>query len=195
MEEKEDRKYVVNLEQGTCTCRYWQLAGLPCSHAISCIHKASKKLDDFIAPCYSIDAYLKTYAHVLQPIEGLGNWPISDMPRPEPPAFVKMPRRPKTERRREVGEQNKGTKLSRVGTKIRCRLCGKNDHNARRCPKNLEAGNKANAHIKRAKTKKRKTIEKATEGATTSTRGKTSQPKVTIKPIKYAYKCILTLTL
>jgi hypothetical protein len=108
------------------------------------------------------------------------------MPRLEPPTFVKMPRRPKIERRREVGEQNKGTKLSKVGTKIRCRLCGKNDHNASWCPKNPEAGNKANAHIKRAKTKKRKTIEKATEGATTSTRGKTSQPKVTIKPIKYA---------
>jgi hypothetical protein len=71
------------------------------------------------------------------------------MPKPEPPAFVKMPRRPKTQRRREVGEEPKGTKLSRVGIKMRCRLCGKYDHNARRCPKNPEAGNKQNAHIKR----------------------------------------------
>jgi hypothetical protein len=86
-----------------------------------------------------------------------------------------MPGRPKTERRREVGEP-KGTKLSRVGIKMRSRLCGKNDHNARRCPKNPEARNKANAHIKRAKTKKRKNAYKSTKGATTSKRSKTCQP-------------------
>ena len=42
-----------------------------------------------------------------------------------------------------------------------CRLCKKTDHNARRCPKNPEAGNKVNAHIKRAKTRKRKDTESA----------------------------------
>jgi hypothetical protein len=75
------------------------------------------------------------------------------MPRLEPPAYVKMPGRPKIERRRKVGEQPKGTKLSRI--KMRCKLCGKDYHNARRCPRNPKAGNKANAHIKRAKAKKR----------------------------------------
>jgi hypothetical protein len=69
----------------------WQLLGLPCCHAISCIYKASKKLDVYIAPCFTIAKYLKTYEHVLKPIEGPTYWPISDMPRPEPPAFVKMP--------------------------------------------------------------------------------------------------------
>jgi hypothetical protein len=77
-------------------------------------------LDDFIAPCYSVQAYLRTYAHVLQPIEGPGNWSISDMLRPVPPHYVKMPGRPKTERRSEEGEQPKGKKLSRVGIKMRC---------------------------------------------------------------------------
>ena len=81
------------------------------------------------------------------------------MPRPEPLAFVKMPGRPKIERRREQGEGPKGTKLSRVGIKMRCRLCHKSDHNARRCPKNPEASRKANAHIKRAKTRKREDAE------------------------------------
>jgi hypothetical protein len=37
VQEKEDKKYVVNLTLGTCSCRYWQLSGLPCAHAISCI--------------------------------------------------------------------------------------------------------------------------------------------------------------
>ena len=142
VQEKETHRFIVNLEQRTCSCRYWQLSGLPCCHAISCIYKASKVLDEFIAPCSLCQSKIKIYAHVLQPVEGPANWPISDMPRPEPPGFVKMPGRPKTERRREPGEAPKGTKLSRVGTKITCRLCGKSTHNARRCPMNPEAGKK-----------------------------------------------------
>lgn len=154
VQEKEDRRYIVNLVGRTCTCRYWQLSGLPCCHAISCIYKASKLLDDFIAPCFTKADYLKTYAHVLQPVEGQANWPISDMPRPKPPAFVKMPGRPKTERTREVGEAPKGTKLSRMGIKMSCRLCDKPGHNSRKCFLNPETGKKKNAHIKRDAKKK-----------------------------------------
>jgi hypothetical protein len=65
VQEREDRKYIVNLQKRECSCRYWQLSGLPCCHVISCIYKASQKLDDFITPCYSKEAYMKTYQHVL----------------------------------------------------------------------------------------------------------------------------------
>jgi hypothetical protein len=170
VQEKEDRKYLVNLEKRECTCRYWQLSGLPCCHAISSIYKGCFKVEDYIAPCYSIEAYKKTYQHVLQPVQGPGNWPTSTMPKPDPPAFVKMPGRPKTERRREQGEEPKGKKLSRVGIKMSCRLCGKSDHNVRRCPKNPEAGNKQYAQITREKTKKRKEAE-------TSATAVTNKPK------------------
>lgn len=72
---------------------------------------------------------------MLQQVEGAENWPTSDMPRPLPPAFVNMPGRPKTQRRREQGEEPKGTKLSKVGIKMSCRLCCKTDHYSRSCPK------------------------------------------------------------
>jgi hypothetical protein len=42
------------------------------------------QLDDYIAKCCTISGYHKTYAHVLQPIEGPGNWPILDMPSQSP---------------------------------------------------------------------------------------------------------------
>lgn len=123
VKENEKRRYTVNLERKTCSCRYWQLSGLPCCHAISAIYTASKKLDDYIAPCFSIKEYMKTYEHCLQPVEGQERWPVSDMPRPHPPAYVRKPGRPKTQRTREPGEAPKGTKLSRVGVKMRCSLC------------------------------------------------------------------------
>ena len=165
VQERDDRKYIVNLQKRECSCRYWQLLGLPCCHAISSIYKASFKIEDYIAPFYSIEAYKNTYQHVLQPFEGPENWPTSSMPRPLPPAFVKMPSRPKIERR-EQGEEPKGKKLSSVGIKMSCRPCGKIDHNSRRCIKNLKAANKSLAHITRDKTKKRKMAETSTTAAT-----------------------------
>jgi hypothetical protein len=107
----------------TCSCRYWQLSGLPCCHAISAIYKASKALDDFIETCFTISEYKKTYQYCLQSVEGQQNWPILDMPRPLPPPYVRNSGRPKTQRTREPGEAPKGTKLIKVEIKMKCRLC------------------------------------------------------------------------
>ncbi|XP_039850356.1 uncharacterized protein LOC120708958 [Panicum virgatum] len=167
VQEKEHRRYTVNLQERTCTCRYWQISGLPCCHAISSIYMASKQLDDFIAPCFKISEYMMTYQYCLQPVQGPDNWPISDMPKPLPPAYVKMPGRPKTERR-EPGEAPKGTKLSRKGIKMKCSLCRKSTHNARKCPLNPEAGKKKNAYIKRdAARQKQKEREASSSAAAT----------------------------
>jgi hypothetical protein len=70
-------------------------------------------LDEYIAPCYRIDVYDQIYSHVLQLVEGKESWPIAPNPRPFPPIQIKMPGRPKTERRREEGEKAKGNKLSK----------------------------------------------------------------------------------
>ncbi|CAA0818600.1 Unknown protein [Striga hermonthica] len=171
----EDRKYIVKLMTREWTCNYWQLSGLPCCYAISAIYKSSHKPEDYIALCFSKSAYMRTYEHVLMPVQGPDNWPISDMPRPLPPPYVKMPGRPKTQRRREPWEQPKGTKLSKVGIKMRCRLCGKNDHNARRCPKNSQASNKKMAHITREKNRKRKEAEKASVGTSVEEKSTTKE--------------------
>jgi hypothetical protein len=53
-----------------------------------------------------------------------------------------------------VGEAPKGTKLSRMGIKMSCRLCDKPGHNSRKCFLNPETGKKKNAHIKRDAKKK-----------------------------------------
>jgi hypothetical protein len=67
--EGEHRRFTVKLERFTCSCRYWDLSGFPCCHAISAIYTINKELDDFIAPCYMIDLYDQVYSHVLQPVE------------------------------------------------------------------------------------------------------------------------------
>ena len=130
-------RFTVNLNDRTCSCRFWQLSDLPCPHAISCIYFCSKQLDEFIAPCYYVSEYKKTYEHCMQPVEGRTSWPISDRERPLPPKYVKMPGRPKKERKREVGEKKKPAKgkMSKKGTIIRCRKCKGIGHNRSTCEK------------------------------------------------------------
>lgn len=116
-------RFTVNLDTKESSCRYWQLSGLPCPHAISCIYFKTNTLDDCIASCYSVSDFRETYNYCLQPMEGMTIWPISDRPKLRAPGYVRMPGRPRKERRREPTEKHKGTNMSRTGTVIRCGKC------------------------------------------------------------------------
>ncbi|XP_037475714.1 uncharacterized protein LOC119353223 isoform X1 [Triticum dicoccoides] len=129
-----EHRFQVNLEEWTCSCRYWQLSGLPCPHAISCIFFKTNNIDDYIDKCYSIEAFKKTYAFCLQPVEGRPAWPVSERPRPNPPGEITMPGRKKKQRTREQQEKPRcATRVSKRGTKIRCSMCKLHGHNRTSC--------------------------------------------------------------
>jgi len=130
-----DNRFTVDLQARECSCRYWQLSGLPCCHAISCIFYNTNVLDDYIASCYHINEFNKTYSHCLNPLEGMQSWPESHLPPLKAPGYVRMPGRPKKERKREPQEQPKAKRLSKVGTVIRCRKCKGIGHNRSTCDK------------------------------------------------------------
>ena len=134
-------RFTVDMAEKTCLCRFWQLSGLPCPHAISCIYYESKQLDEFIASCYHVDKYKSTYEHCLLPVEGRAAWPTSDREKPLPPRYVKMPGRPKKERKRDEGEKKKPPKgkLLKKGTVIRCRKCKGIGHNRATCERKAAA--------------------------------------------------------
>ena len=132
-------RFTVNLEARTCSCRYWQLSGLPCCHAISAIYCAGQEVENFIASCYSISDYKRTYECCLQPVEGEESWEPTDHPKHEAPAYIKPLGRPATERRREEGEAPKapkGNKLTKKGVIMKCGCCGSTTHNRRTCSNN-----------------------------------------------------------
>ncbi|EEE63543.1 hypothetical protein OsJ_18359 [Oryza sativa Japonica Group] len=135
-----DHRFTVHLDKKECSCRYWQLLGLPCPHAISCIFYRTNKLDDYIAPCYYVDAFRSTYVHCLQPLEGMSAWPQDDREPLNAPGYIKMPGRPKTERRREKHEPPKPTKMPKYGTVIRCTRCKQVGHNKSSCSKHQSSG-------------------------------------------------------
>lgn len=138
-----DNRFSVDLEKRECSCRYWQLSGLPCPHAISCIFFKTNSLEDYIANCYSVEEFKKTYSYFLEPVEGMNSWRMSDRPKLKAPGYIRMPGRPKKERRREATEAPKGSRMSKVGTVIRCGKCKQIGHNKSTCQRHAVASTTA----------------------------------------------------
>ncbi|WOL11106.1 transcription factor interactor and regulator CCHC(Zn) family [Canna indica] len=135
-----DRSYVVNLFTRTCSCRYWDICGIPCKHVISCIIWLKEDPDQYVDNYYKREAYMKTYEFLLEPLTGKDTWPEVGGPFVLPPRVKKMSGRPKKKRRREINEDNSSTSiLSRRGTIITCHMCHQVGHNRRCCPRRAQA--------------------------------------------------------
>lgn len=130
-----DGQFVVNKTKRTCSCRRWQLTGIPCSHAISCIYYNRDKPENYLHECYKVNTYLATYKHTLFPTHDKNSWPKSDQGPIIPPNPINNKRGRKTLlRRRELEEETRGFKngkVSKNGVTMRCTICGKIGHNRR----------------------------------------------------------------
>ncbi|KAL4291677.1 hypothetical protein GQ457_14G022030 [Hibiscus cannabinus] len=118
--------FVVDLKEKKCTCRYWDLTGIPCKHAICVILFKKDRVEEYINDFYKKDMYEKCYNFVIPPLAGEKFWPATNMGDIEPPLPRKLPGRPKKKRVPEEGECS-GTSLSRKGRKMRCQLCFKSN--------------------------------------------------------------------
>ncbi|KAG8387137.1 hypothetical protein BUALT_Bualt03G0222000 [Buddleja alternifolia] len=131
-------QYKVDLMQQSCSCRRWDLCGIPCVHAMSAIMSASREPEEYVNSCYSINAHQRAYGHVINPVSGPSEWPNSGKGPIAPPNDIRLPGRPRKMRIREVGEPpasaNGTQKLSRSYQKtVKCKKCGKSGHNKAKC--------------------------------------------------------------
>ena len=126
-------QFAVDMEKKNCSCRLWEVSGIPCCHAIAAILLRNEDPRQYLNVCYSRGLFLKLYENVLQPISGEDHWPPSTMPELEPPVSVTQPGRPRKARRRDTTEgKNHGRRLRRRII-IHCRKCGEAGHNAATC--------------------------------------------------------------
>ncbi|XP_019182496.1 PREDICTED: uncharacterized protein LOC109177564 [Ipomoea nil] len=129
--------FKVRLENKTCSCRSWDLTGLPCPHAICAIFDNGRNMEDYLDPCYSKEAYQRTYAHALLPMNGELFWPKTNCEEILAPIPKKMTGRPKKKRNREESEgsstASKKTQLSRKGRIMRCSICRQEGHTRAKC--------------------------------------------------------------
>nr|XP_016486104.1 PREDICTED: uncharacterized protein LOC107806465 [Nicotiana tabacum] len=128
-------KHIVDFSNNTCTCRSWQLKGIPCSHAICAIFFKRFEPADYATHWYKKETYLKTFSCYIQPVTNMEMWPSTQNPSIEPPVITKMPGRPKKNRKRAQDEpKKKFGKRSRKGTPMICSNCKTLGHNRKGCP-------------------------------------------------------------
>ena len=70
---------VVNLHDKTCTCRQWQVSGIPCVHALAFITSLSNaSLENYVDPFYSVERFRTAYAQQLPALVDKSQWPKSE---------------------------------------------------------------------------------------------------------------------
>ncbi|KAM0838195.1 hypothetical protein ACQ4PT_061129 [Festuca glaucescens] len=124
-------RFVVNLQERTCSCRQWQVCGLPCKHALAFITSLSNgHIKNYIDLYYSTDKFRAAYVQLIPAMPDKTQWPKSDhgffM---HPPLLKPTAGRPKTERYKGCGEtkNKKGKHL--------CPICKDYGHHWHNCKK------------------------------------------------------------
>ncbi|KAF7130082.1 hypothetical protein RHSIM_Rhsim10G0192300 [Rhododendron simsii] len=56
-----DKVYVVNIGEHSCTCRRWDLNGIPCIHGCAAIISHKAQPEDYVNDCYSTETFIRTY--------------------------------------------------------------------------------------------------------------------------------------
>ncbi|KAL3640152.1 hypothetical protein CASFOL_015120 [Castilleja foliolosa] len=135
-----NEQYNVNILEGSCTCRRWQLTGIPCRHAISAIWCRKEEPVWYVNKFYTVETYKMAYNGSILGINGPELWPIIDLPPPLPPHVLKKSGRPKKLRRRNPNEppaaapvsSSNPNRLKKVQRSLKCKTCGEFGHNSRR---------------------------------------------------------------
>ncbi|XP_063940571.1 uncharacterized protein LOC135146729 [Daucus carota subsp. sativus] len=88
--------FCVNLKESTCSCRVWELTGIPCSHSVCAIQKIREDPVDYVEHWFKKDTYMRTYSFCLEVLRGEPFWKETMGDTVLPPPFVKQLRgRPK----------------------------------------------------------------------------------------------------
>jgi hypothetical protein len=117
-----NNKYIVDINLKQCECRRWDLTGIPCSHAISCLRHERISPESMVSNCYSTSSFLLAYGNSIWPCKDKSTWEKVDAEEVLPPVYEKkVGRPPKTKRKQpyEIEGPN-GPKLSRHGIIIKC---------------------------------------------------------------------------
>nr|KAJ0222699.1 hypothetical protein LSAT_V11C200087050 [Lactuca sativa] len=126
--------YVVNLQSRVCSCRLWDISGIPCVHAQCAILFTGQDLVHFISEWFNVDRFKAIYANNILPVNGRNLWPRTSYIKPLLPLARRMPGRPTLKRKRHATEsqdkysQNK-MKVTGIGRTIQCKNCLQRGHN------------------------------------------------------------------
>ncbi|XP_017416555.1 uncharacterized protein LOC108327351 [Vigna angularis] len=109
-------KYVVNIDEYSCSCKKWSISGIPCVHALAAMRFLNLDGEDYIHVCFLTSTYEEMYSSIIYPINENNLWEVIEYPNVMPPSSRKLPGRPKKKMRLEQWELKKNsTRMSKGG--------------------------------------------------------------------------------
>ena len=67
-------KCVVNLQEKTCSCRKFQVSGIPCLHVIAFITKMGQPLENYVDSYYSVEKFRAAYENLIPALTDKSQW-------------------------------------------------------------------------------------------------------------------------
>ncbi|KAJ9671317.1 hypothetical protein PVL29_025151 [Vitis rotundifolia] len=128
--------FAVALDMKSCSCREWEMTGIPCRHACCAVTAANTNIYDYVEKCYMKETQEQIYAsnmpsvpiHDMPTLSELhGNDPnslVGSMSILHPPPDKRPPGRP---RKKEIDSQLQDKR------KLHCSRCHKAGHNRSTC--------------------------------------------------------------
>ncbi|XP_058186543.1 uncharacterized protein LOC131303610 [Rhododendron vialii] len=126
-----DKTFVVDIGEHTCTCRRWDLTGIPYIHGCAAIIAHKAQPEDYVNEAYTTDTFVRTYSHMMKPILDKSLWPQTQYDPIMPPPLRVPIGRPKKARRKGEDEPNNPFKTRKHSTTTMCRQCGQYGHNVK----------------------------------------------------------------
>ncbi|KAI5661258.1 hypothetical protein M9H77_20581 [Catharanthus roseus] len=128
-----ERSDIVNIGTRSCSCRDWQLYGIPCSHAVAALISSRNDVYAFVEKYFTAESYRETYSRQMHPIPGKIEWKKEvdaqadeDTRVVRPPKFRRPPGRP--EKKRICIEE-----LNREKHTVHCSRCNQTGHYKTTC--------------------------------------------------------------
>jgi hypothetical protein len=121
-------RHTVDLHERKCTCRRWQVTGLPCTHALCIITSIRGNIEDYVHEYYSVAKFKKAYEKCVKPMTDKKQWPAVNLGlKLWPPLLKRAAGRPRERRYKSVAEGGKPKRS------IMCRRCRQLGHMAKTC--------------------------------------------------------------
>ncbi|KAH7859412.1 hypothetical protein Vadar_000761 [Vaccinium darrowii] len=142
------RSFVVDIGERTCTCRKWDVCGIPCAHGMAAIITHKGDPQEYVDQCFHCSTFAKSYNYIIKPIPDQTMWVHTEFDPISPPPLRKKSGRPKKNRRKanDEPENPKRGGVRKHYTTLKCRLCKQPGHNARTCSKkSTTAGDQGHA--------------------------------------------------
>ncbi|KAI8538457.1 hypothetical protein RHMOL_Rhmol09G0105400 [Rhododendron molle] len=127
------KTFICDVDRHTCSCRRWDVTGIPCSHGIAAIVVDKRLPENFVHQYYHMDTYNATYSHFITSIPDETMWVQANYDPIMPPPLRRPSGRPKKARRKAVDEVQNPNHVRKQYQSLRRGKCREFGRNTRTC--------------------------------------------------------------